>query len=216
MGKTKVKKQSTFIDMTAMSDVTVLLLTFFMLTATFLPKEPVQVNAPMSVSEVKIPENNVLTILVDPSGKVYVNLDDKVRMGDEESENSRAKTKKQAVLELMGQDYGITFTDKQKRAFVEYSHIGLPMREMQRVLDLPVSSQEDEVKKFGIPTDSTNNQLTRWVKHAREVYGDGMGIAIKADQNTAYPFVDNVMKILVKMKENRYSLITNLRGMPEV
>ena len=38
MGKTKVKKQSTFIDMTAMSDVTVLLLTFFMLTATFLPK----------------------------------------------------------------------------------------------------------------------------------------------------------------------------------
>ena len=30
MAKVKVKKQSTFIDMTAMSDVTVLLLTFFM------------------------------------------------------------------------------------------------------------------------------------------------------------------------------------------
>lgn len=61
MGKIKVKKQSTFIDMTAMSDVTVLLLTFFMLTATFLPKEPVQVLTPASVSERKISEYNVLT-----------------------------------------------------------------------------------------------------------------------------------------------------------
>ncbi len=40
MGKVKIKKQSTIIDMTAMSDVTVLLLTFFMLTSTFLQKEP--------------------------------------------------------------------------------------------------------------------------------------------------------------------------------
>ena len=46
--------------MTAMSDVTVLLLTFFMLTSTFVKKEPVQVNTPASVSEIKIPETNVL------------------------------------------------------------------------------------------------------------------------------------------------------------
>ena len=30
MGRAKIKKKDTFIDMTAMSDVTVLLLTFFM------------------------------------------------------------------------------------------------------------------------------------------------------------------------------------------
>ena len=30
MGRAQIKKKSTFIDMTAMSDVTVLLLTFFM------------------------------------------------------------------------------------------------------------------------------------------------------------------------------------------
>ena len=34
MGRAKIKKKSTFIDMTAMSDVTVLLLTFFMLPST--------------------------------------------------------------------------------------------------------------------------------------------------------------------------------------
>ena len=58
----KIKKKSTFIDMTAMSDVTVLLLTFFMLTSTFIQKEPVQVNPPQSVSEIKIPESNIVSI----------------------------------------------------------------------------------------------------------------------------------------------------------
>lgn len=69
MGRAKIKKKSTFIDMTAMSDVTVLLLTFFMLTSTFVKKEPVQVFTPASVSEIKIPETNILQILVDPQGK---------------------------------------------------------------------------------------------------------------------------------------------------
>ena len=202
MGKTKVKKQSTFIDMTAMSDVTVLLLTFFMLTATFLPKEPVQVIAPSSVSEVKIPEYNVLTILIDPTGKVFLNL-----------ENPEAK---RSLLELMGQDYGMTFNNQQIRSFQEQTHIGVPMNRMSGFLDLSLSNQDEEIKKFGVPTDSVNNQLSRWVKHAREVVGDNMGIAIKADQSTPYPYVDNVMKILVKMKENRYSLVTSLRGMPDV
>lgn len=71
MSKVKPKKQETFIDMTAMSDVTVLLLTFFMLTANFVPKEPVQVLTPASVSEVKIPEYDVMTILIDPKGQVF-------------------------------------------------------------------------------------------------------------------------------------------------
>ncbi|KAA6312869.1 hypothetical protein EZS27_036268 [termite gut metagenome] len=56
MAKVKVKKQNTFIDMTAMSDVTVLLLTFFMLTSTFIQKEPIQVNTPASVSEFTNPK----------------------------------------------------------------------------------------------------------------------------------------------------------------
>ncbi|MDR0694773.1 MAG: biopolymer transporter ExbD, partial [Prevotellaceae bacterium] len=71
----KIKKKSTFIDMTAMSDVTVLLLTFFMLTSTFVQKEPVQVNPPQSVSEIKIPETNIVSVLIEPNGKVFMSLD---------------------------------------------------------------------------------------------------------------------------------------------
>ncbi len=69
MGKVKIKKKSTLIDMTAMSDVTVLLLTFFMLTSTFLKKEPTVVYTPSSVSEEAIPTSNLVTVLVSAADK---------------------------------------------------------------------------------------------------------------------------------------------------
>ncbi|GAB6009272.1 ExbD/TolR family protein [Dysgonomonas reticulitermitis] len=202
MGKTKVKKNSTFIDMTAMSDVTVLLLTFFMLTATFLPKEPVQVQTPQSVSETKVPDYNVLNILVDPSGKVFLNIEP-------------ADKRKQDLLEAMGKDFGVTFTPKQIRSFMDQTHIGVPMNRMSAFLDLSLSEQDAEIKKWGVPIDSVNDQFSRWVKHAREISED-MGIAIKADQTTQFPLVDVVMKRLVTIKENRYSLVTSLKAMPDV
>ena len=74
MGKVKIKRKSTLIDMTAMSDVTVLLLTFFMLTSTFLQKEPVTVMTPSSVSEIKVPTANLASVLVSPEGKCLYRL----------------------------------------------------------------------------------------------------------------------------------------------
>ena len=74
MGRVKIKKKDARIDMTAMSDVTVLLLTFFMLTSTFLQKEPVTVITPSSVSEEKVPVENLFSILVDPEGRVFLSV----------------------------------------------------------------------------------------------------------------------------------------------
>ena len=74
MGRVKIARKSTFIDMTAMSDVTVLLLTFFMLTSTFLQKEPVTVVTPPSVSTEKVQETNFVQVLVSPEGKVWLTM----------------------------------------------------------------------------------------------------------------------------------------------
>ena len=74
MAKIKIQKKDIWIDMTPMSDVMTLLLCFFMLTSTFLTPEPIQVTAPNSVSEVKIPESDVLNILVSPEGKIFLGL----------------------------------------------------------------------------------------------------------------------------------------------
>ena len=97
MGKVKIKRKSTFIDMTAMSDVTVLLLTFFMLTSTFLQKEPITVLTPSSVSEIKVPTMNVVTILVSPEGQVFMSL-----AGDKDSlyssEKMRAELDRKSVV----------------------------------------------------------------------------------------------------------------------
>ena len=196
MGRAKIKKKSTFIDMTAMSDVTVLLLTFFMLTSTFVKKEPVQVFTPASVSEIKIPETNILQILVDPQGKIFMSLDKQPDM--------------KAVLEKMGEEYGVDFTPEQEKKFVTASTFGVPMRSMQKFLDLPTEQQDKLLKNEGIPCDSTDNQLKSWVRNARQVNPD-LRIAIKADASTPYAVIKNVMSSLQDLRENRYNLITSLK-----
>lgn len=196
MGRAQIKKKSTFIDMTAMSDVTVLLLTFFMLTSTFVKKEPVQVFTPASVSEIKIPETNILQILVDPQGKIFMSLDKQPDM--------------KAVLEKMGEEYGVDFTPEQEKKFVTASTFGVPMRSMQKYLDLPSDQQDKLLKNEGIPCDSTDNQFKSWVRIARQVNPD-LRIAIKADASTPYAVIKNVMNSLQDLRENRYNLITSLK-----
>lgn len=189
-----------FIDMTAMSDVTVLLLTFFMLTSTFVKKEPVQVFTPASVSEIKIPETNILQILVDPQGKIFMSLDKQPDM--------------KAVLEKMGEEYGVDFTPEQEKKFVTASTFGVPMRSMQKYLDLPSDQQDKLLKNEGIPCDSTDNQFKSWVRNARQVNPD-LRIAIKADASTPYAVIKNVMSSLQDLRENRYNLITSLKTTSE-
>lgn len=196
MGRAQIKKKSTFIDMTAMSDVTVLLLTFFMLTSTFVKKEPVQVTTPASVSEIKIPETNVLQILVDPEGKIFMSLDKQQDM--------------QAVLESMGEEYGIKFTPEQEKRFMLSSTFGVPIRSMQKYLDLPEDQRDKILKNEGIPCDSVDNQFKSWVRNARQVNPD-LRIAIKADASTPYAVIKNVMSSLQDLRENRYNLITSLK-----
>ena len=204
MSKVKSKKHDTFIDMTAMSDVTVLLLTFFMFTATFKAPEPVELNPPFSVSEKKKAESNSLTILVDTVGRVYISF----------SENDRSA--KLAVFDRMADDYGISFNSNQKRAFSEQPNIGISMGQMSEFLNLDMGEQNIALQRYGIPVDSANNQLSRWLKHSRDVMGEAnMQISIKADRSTKLPRVNTVMKTLSELKLNRYTLVTSLTGMPE-
>jgi biopolymer transport protein ExbD len=157
MGRAQIKKKDVFIDMTAMSDVTVLLLTFFMLTSTFVKKEPVQVNTPGSISEIKIPEKDILSILIDTKGRVFMGLDRKDDMS--------------AVLESMGQENGISFTQKEVKDFSIMTTFGLPIKSMKDFLNASTSDQDQFLasdKNPGIPTDSLNNEFKSWVRLARD------------------------------------------------
>lgn len=196
MGRPKIAKKSTFIDMTAMSDVTVLLLTFFMLTSTFVKKEPVQVVTPASVSEIKIPETNILQILVEPSGKIFLSLDKQEDMIQ--------------TLQKVGEAYGVTFNETELNEFKKAQTFGVPIKNMKQFLALPGEDRDRLLKDYGVPCDSTDNQFKAWIRNARATNRD-LRIAIKADQNTPYSVIKNVMTSLQDLRENRYNLITSLK-----
>ena len=228
MGKVKIKKKETRIDMTAMSDVTVLLLTFFMLTSTFLQKEPVTVITPPSVSEEKVPDANLLSVLVSPEGKVYLEV-----LGSKDS-TMKSETVRADLLKNMVAEYkkthpsaNLAFTNKEMETFSKLNAFGVPITKMKEWLNLEPDLRDkflESEQNPGIPInmneDPNNpNEFQMWVRAAynsmnpelQESMVKGRGIAIKADQTTPYSVVNVVMDNLQTMKMNKFTLMTALK-----
>ncbi len=198
MGKIKIEKKDIWIDMTPMSDVMTLLLCFFMLTSTFLTPEPIKVNTPSSVSEVKVPENDVFNILVSPEGNIYVGSENKNTMQD--------------MMETVTGKFGISLNGAQLKHFREDAMIGAPMNLFTDYYSLEQEKMAEEIQKLSIPLDSIDggkSEFQEWVTAARESNPD-IRIAIKADAKTPYAVIKKMMSELQDMNENRYQLITNL------
>ncbi|MBR3452804.1 MAG: biopolymer transporter ExbD [Muribaculaceae bacterium] len=226
MGKVKIKKKETRIDMTAMSDVTVLLLTFFMLTSTFLQKEPVTVITPPSVSEEKVPDANLLSILVSPEGKVFLEV-----TGSKDS-TMKSETVRADLLKNMVAEYkkthpsaNLAFTNKELETFSKLNAFGVPITKMKEWLNLETDVRDKALEEGpGIPInmneDPNNpNEFQMWIRAAynsmnpelQEAMVKGRGIAIKADQTTPYSVVNVVMDNLQTMKMNKFTLMTALK-----
>lgn len=239
MGRVKIAKKSTFIDMTAMSDVTVLLLTFFMLTSTFLNKEPAQVITPPSVSELKVQETNFLQVLVTPDAKVWITLHGDTAK-DFSTEAMRGKLLQQ-VAQLYNEQHSnkISFNDKQVAAFAKLNTFGVPLQFMGDFLNLAINDKQSGMtqqdkwldgslgKPTGIPISwnkdkNRPNEFQMWMKAARMVANDtgaplaaqikeGTGVAIKADANTSFEVVHMVMDNLQTINLNKFTLLTALK-----
>ena len=204
MGKVKVKKADVWIDMTPMSDVMVLLLTFFMLTSTFVKNEAVKVATPASVSEIKVPETNVLTILCDKEGKIFLGMD--------------TPSKMEELLTGMASQYGVSLTGKQLENGRGAASIGVSMQDLSSLLSQDSEKMNEYMATRGIPTDSVNGKMSEfqdWITVARDNNGPDMKIAIKADASTPYKTIKRMMSELQDMSENRYYLITALKSNSE-
>jgi biopolymer transport protein ExbD len=196
MPKVKVPRKSTTVDMTAMCDVAFLLLTFFMLTSNFVAKEPIVVAIPSSVSEIKIPERNIETVLIDKDGKVFFGVD--------------TQQDRKEILLNVGKAYSIEFSEKELTEYSKISSSGVPIERMKDFLALSPERRDSKEAALGIPTDSLNNQFEQWIKTARKVNRE-LRLAIKADSDTPYKVIKSVMNTLQKNNENRYNLITSLK-----
>ena len=236
MGRVKIARKSTFIDMTAMSDVTVLLLTFFMLTSTFLQKEPTTVITPASVSEEKVQETHVVQVLVSPEGKVWISMNNDTAQ-DYSNEKMRA-----ALLDKVSEIYNqstskkISFNAEQKAVFSKLSTFGVPLAQMGEFLNLYNQPEgitkmdqwlagEDPQHTTGIPInwnkeENRPNEFQMWMKAMRqtenenlkEAIKDGTGVALKADQNTSFETIHMVMDNLQTIHMNKFTLLTALKA----
>jgi len=201
----KTQKKATSIDMTAMCDVAFLLLTFFILTATAKIPEALPVDTPQSTVQTKLPETDLATLTIG-KGKVFFDL--------------KGRKVRKKTLELMGQKYGIEFTDDEKSKFALMEGIGVPVQNLKQLIAMKTADRS-KAGQPGVPADSLDNQLKEWIYNARianNEYNNSIGskqelqIAIKGDAKEEYPSIKKVMDILQEQGINSFSLVTGLRG----
>ena len=202
MAKVKMSKKASAIDMTAMCDVSFLLLTFFILTATAKQPEIVPVETPASTVQVKLPDTDLAIITIADGGKVFFGV---------KAADVRMKT-----LELIGEQYSLSFNDEEKKRFSLMEEFGVPVNQLNGLIKLSSTDRNAEGVQKGIPHDSIDNQLSAWVKAARtanaEVNEKQLNFAIKGDAKEQYPEIKKVIDILQEQKVNKFNLVTGLRG----
>ena len=200
MAKIKMKKKSTSTDMTAMCDVAFLLLTFFILTATAKVPEALPVDTPASTVQTKLPESDLATI-TKGKGKVFFDL--------------KGREVRKRALQLMGDKYGVTFTQDEMDKFALMEGFGVPIQSLSQIIAMK-SADRNKAEQPGVPKDSLDNQLKEWIYNSRianiETNDKELQIAIKGDAKEEYPAIKKVMDILQDQKINSFSLVTGLRG----
>ncbi len=185
------------IDMTPMVDLGFLLVTFFMLTTQFRPDEPAEAQVPSSISELILPEKDVILLTIDNKDRVFMAFD-----GQEHRKN---------VLKKMGEKdkYKVAFTTEESHTFSNLTSVGIPMGELKEWLHLSSDGRNDYPTN-GVPCDSLNNQLYDWLYEARMENPQAM-VAIKGDRDASYKKVKQVIKILEEVKVFKFKLITNMK-----
>jgi len=197
MSKVKIPRKSVSLDMTAMCDMAFLLLTFFILTAKFKPDDPVVVDTPASISDVKLPESNIMTISIDREDKIYFGID--------------GQFDREKMLEFVAGKYKVGFTPEEIKQFSLMSSFGVPVGNMRQLLS---TKDKSKIQQPGIPCDSINNELTDWIAYARYA-NPKLRITIKGDVNSSYSVVGQVIKTLQDQNINKFNLITDLKAVPK-
>jgi len=203
MPKIKIPRKSTTVDMTAMCDVAFLLLTFFILATKQKPPEVLTVKTPSSVSSKVAPEKAIL-ITLTKDGKVFLML------GDD--------TKKAAIVEDFNKTRNLQLSTAELDKLKKAEYIGMPLNKLKSVLDaqqvIPANLMD------GIPTDSTNNELTYWMTSVTNAYkGEDQTklqdmLLIKGDGEALYPVFKNIKEAFKANEIFKFRIVTEGEQVP--
>jgi biopolymer transport protein ExbD len=209
MPKLKMPKKSTSIDMTALCDFTLLLLTFFIMSSNFKPQEAVEVSVPSSTSTKEIPMG-FIQITVDKDGRVFYTVDN-------------IKLKRNLIQEI-NKSKNIGLTDAEMNNYVNGPSIGVPFSKLKSYLAMSPADQSKYDKEApGIPTDTTSsfttNELMYWINttryQAQILDMDQPRFVIKVDGET--PYVEKTNRVIASLGNlniYRFSYITNQKAIP--
>jgi biopolymer transport protein ExbD len=218
MSKKPSKGGAPALDMTPMVDLAFLLVTFFMLTASFRMAEPVVVDPPSSIGKVDLPDNHIL-VTIDDKGRAFFGIS-----------NSTAKM---AALREMGKRYKVKFTEEQIIKFSGLPSFGVDVKDLPAYIDAKESARTNFQPQKGVPLDTItpNNQLKDWIQlggtEAIKVYNAAKAkaaesnsdfkaekprYALKCAAKTKYIYVKDVIKTFTDLEIYQFNLITSLEG----
>ena len=202
MGRAKLPRKSTNIDMTAMCDVAFLLLSFFILATKFKPPEALSVVTPSSVSTKVAPEKDVVQFIIDKDGKVYLSVSD------------ANVAEQKVIIETINTSKSLGLSDAEKANFVNVpnAYIGAPFAQLKSYLDKNPADLAHVVKP-GIPAqDSTKNEVIDWIAAAKTAFsgaGKRMNIVVKGDDAAKYPALQGIIIALKKNDEMKFQVVTS-------
>jgi biopolymer transport protein ExbD len=198
MGRAKLPRKSTTIDMTAMCDVAFLLLSFFILTTKFKPSEAIAVTTPSSVASKVAPNKDFVLVTIDKDGKVFLTIDDKQKR--ELVANSLNTTKNLGI-------------DVAK--FKAANFVGAPFSGLNSFLSISEENRKGNLLP-GIPCkDSTNNELIVWMQAVNDAYaGAKMDLLLKGDNLAKYPSFKGVLTAFKKNNIQKFQMVTNPENAP--
>lgn len=204
MPKVKMPRKSTAIDMTAMCDVAFLLLTFFMLATKFKPDEPVTVVTPSSINTTLLPDSDVLLFTVDKDGRVFFSMD--------------GQPKRRKLIEDLNTQFKLGLDDKEMKNFVTGASVGTPIKDLKAYLGLTEDQRKTSGLDKGIPTDSASGELGAWIDYGNAAQGTSLNkvkYCIKADNQTPYPKIKEILETFKRKKIQKLNLVTNLEEAPK-
>ena len=199
------------IDMTAMTDVAFLLLTFFMLTAKMKPQENLVIDTPASISQTKLPESGTLTILVGKDGRIFLDMT---------GQHTRLE-----LINSMNEQYQMGLTEQERLLFTNVGSFGVARSQLKKYLNT-IPTERTKFPANGIPVDTVDvnkSELANWIHNARlaqfKMKQEGKVkeeyvMVVKADKDTPYPAVQKVINTLVDININKFNLITGLEADP--
>ncbi|MDZ4713077.1 MAG: biopolymer transporter ExbD [bacterium] len=185
-----IKKPGVNIDMTPLVDVIMLLLTFFMLVATFKAEstEAIEIKLPESVvtDTTKLPEKDIMTLTLTKAGDVFLDVD---------NYNVRET--------VFGDQFAVGLFHPDSTSKSEYETTGGKVngKEFKRKV-IPMNRAQFE---------KALTDLRLALKNSTGGKSD-FRIVLKGDTQTDYGVVEDLMDIFKSSKNTRFALVTDVKS----